>query len=131
MAQEKISSVKLWVFCLLLDNDDVCGIILCVDFIIAICYYQDLYVEDDISLRRGVCHTGYEYINNCCVASLKYIRAEQVPCSFITLPDKYICVYISYSTDRYNSQMNKQVAGYVCLMAYNPSLPVHVYLIEK
>ena len=35
MAQEKISSVKLWVFCLLLDNDDVCEIILCTDFIIA------------------------------------------------------------------------------------------------
>ena len=35
MAQEKISRVKLWVFCLLLDNEDVCGIILCVDFIIA------------------------------------------------------------------------------------------------
>ena len=29
MAQEKSISVKLWVFCLLLDYDDVCGIILC------------------------------------------------------------------------------------------------------
>ena len=77
MAQEKISSVKLWVFCLLLDNDDVCGIILCVDFIIAICYYQDLYVEDDISLRRGVCYTGYEYIYSASLKSSDFILCEQ------------------------------------------------------
>ena len=49
----------------------------CVLILSLLCYYQDLYVKDDISLRRGVCYTGYEYIDSASLKSSVFILCEQ------------------------------------------------------